>query len=181
MPSAPRWDLSANSRTAQTMANPNRTKYSWRRAGADPPTTAGESAAGESTVVTMILSGCGEGGKRDAAGDAIGFARTKVSDAGPPKPLAIQNVLLPFSMATPPFLVKAERSFLPPSPAPVVVVGQRVVDGHDTGIDRCQTTRAEQLPEDDLLVDIDRRVVPDVGTCLAGCPLAASQSVDEPA
>jgi hypothetical protein len=50
------------SKAAQTMANAKRTKYSRRRAGAIPP------AAGDSTVVTMILSKlwC-TGGRRGSA------------------------------------------------------------------------------------------------------------------
>src|SRR3954466_1639476 len=55
MPTAPSPDLVVrNTRTAHTMANANRTKYNRRSAGANPPT------AGESTVVTMIPSPCGE-------------------------------------------------------------------------------------------------------------------------
>src|SRR3569833_2370730 len=65
MLTGPRSDLVANSRRAQTTANPNRTKYNRRRAGAIP------GAVDEATVVTTILSNnqrTGPGGSADAAG-----------------------------------------------------------------------------------------------------------------
>src|SRR5689334_1116949 len=81
MPAAPKPDLVVRKiRTAHTMANAKRTKYSRRRAGANPPT------AGESTVVTMILS--------------------RPRGTSPARP----NVLSQFSLVGAPRAVKTERS-----------------------------------------------------------------------